>query len=159
MSTSYYDRVGSRGSDGKVMFTADRDKVNEKEVQSIIEEKWLCELHDFGMLCPIDFYATRDGRMVGVVEVKSRTHSSYKYPTVFLNVRKWLSLCLAETGLGVPALFVAKFTDCVKYIRVPDIDASRVKIGGTTKLVKSSTDIEPLIEVLIEDMQMLEERV
>jgi hypothetical protein len=36
-----------------------------------------------------------------------------------------------------------------------ELDASRVKIGGTAKIVKSASDIEPVIEVEIERMKKL----
>jgi hypothetical protein len=52
-----------------------------------------------------------------------------------------------EIGLGCPAIYVVKFTDIIFYIRIPDIPTSDIVIGGTTHLVQSYTDIEPLIRV------------
>jgi hypothetical protein len=84
---------------------------------------------------------------VGVGELKSRTHPRSQHPTVFLNLRKWLALCLAQAGLGVPAVFVVKFTDMVGWVSINQIDATRVRLGGCTRTVKSRNDIEPVIEV------------
>lgn len=74
---------------------------------------------------------------------------------MFLNVRKWLSLQFARTGLGVPAVFVVRWTDCVKWIDVSAIDASKFKIGGCNRIVKSRNDIEPVIEVSVSAMRFL----
>jgi hypothetical protein len=52
-----------------------------------------------------------------------------------------------EIGLGCPAIYVVKFTDGIFYIRIPDIPTSDIVIGGTRQVVKSHTDIEPLIRV------------
>lgn len=123
----------------------------------MVAAAFACDIRHFGDLSPIDWYAVRSGRIVGVLELKSRAHEERKYPTVFLNVRKWLALSLASVGLNVPAIFVAKFVDGVRWIKVQDVDASRIKIGGTKHIVKSSSDIEPLIEVPIASMARLQE--
>jgi hypothetical protein len=92
--------------------------------------------------------------MVGVLELKSRTHASDRYPTVFLNVRKWLALNLAAVGLGVPALFVVRFTDDVRWVRIGAV-AGAVRIAGCRSIVKATSDIEPVIQVPVPDMQAL----
>ena len=93
--------------------------------------------------------------LVGVLELKSRSHASTTYSTVFLNVRKWGSLMLYHLGLGCPALFVVRFTDEYRWINVLEIDASHMKMGGTKHLVKSHTDIEPVILVPVSLMQVI----
>ena len=90
--------------------------------------------------------------MVGCGELKTRSHSSSQYRTVFLNVRKWLALLMAENGLGVPSVFVVRFTDCVKWIKIADIDGTKIRIGGCKQIVKSRNDIEPVIEVPVRSM-------
>ncbi len=154
--TDYYGRTGAINSDGTPLFASDHDKVNESEVAKLINLRWSCELREFGNLSPVDFYALRDGRLVGVLEVKSRRMPSTKYDTVFLNVRKWLSLQLAGAGLGCPALFVVKFDDKTKWINVQDVDASKVRVGGCNRVVKSKSDIEPVIYVPISAMHDLD---
>lgn len=152
---NYYLRGETINSDGTPLFAIDYDKSNEDEVRSALEKAWKCEIKPFGRLCPIDYYSTRDGRMVGLLELKSRTHESTKYATVFLNVRKWIALLMGQNGLGVPAVFVVKFIDGIFYISVGDVDASKTKIGGTSKIVKSGSDIEPVIEVPISSMKRI----
>ena len=155
---TYSDRKGSTNSDGSPLFATDYDKAREAEICTLVEQEWHCSMMPFGPLCPVDFYAIRDGRMVGVMELKSRTHKAYHYPTVFLNVRKWIALSMASAGLGVPAIFMVRFTDEIRFINVAKVDATKFKMGGTKKIVKSHTDIEPVIEVPVTDMTALATR-
>ena len=155
MSGNYYNRTPGQNADGTPLFAADLDIQNEVEAIAVIEKKWTCTLHRFGLLCPVDFYATRHNRLVGVIELKSRHHPASRFPTVFLNLRKWFALTLAQNGLGVPAIFLAKWTDCIRYVPVDEVDARRVSIAGCARRVKSSTDIEPCIEVPVESMKLL----
>lgn len=153
MTGAYYSREAEPVGDGTLAFATKLDRRNEDRAARLLEAQWNCELHPFGALSPIDWYATRHGRIVAVAELKTRTHSSDRYPTVFLNVRKWLALSLAEAGLGVPALFAVSFTDGVRYVRNAEVDASQVRIGGCSRVVKSSSDVEPVIEVPLEAMK------
>lgn len=150
---SYYDRSTTLNLDGTPIFKTPEDEEHESAVAAKVETAWSCRLHSFGKLCPIDWWAERDGRMVGLLELKSRTHSSDTYPTVFLNVRKWLALTLAEVGLGVPAIFAVEFTDRLCYIPLSEVDGTQIAIGGTKHLVKSRSDIEPVVLVPIASMR------
>lgn len=152
-AASYYARKNVVHLDGTNVFQTHEDQENERLVATIIEGAWACELRSFGALSPIDWFAVRDGRVVGVLELKSRQHTSDKFATVFLNVRKWLALMLAEAGIGVPSIFAVKFTDKIMWVPVHDIEASRLRIGGCTRKVKSNSDVEPVIEVPVSIMR------
>lgn len=148
----YAQRRSGVNSDGTPTFATDEDRRNENAVSTILEATWKCELRPFGTLSPLDRYAIRDGRMVAIVEIKCRSHSSDRFATVFLNLRKWNSMMLACVGHGVPAVFVVKFTDRTGFINVAEIDASRIKIAGCSQRVKSGSDIEPVIEVEVSQL-------
>lgn len=148
MSATYYDRT----PDALGFFATEEDRKNEREVADQLEKVWFCALRSFGCVAPIDWYAFRDRRLLALIELKSRSHPSTKYPTVFLNVRKWLALSLASAGLGVPAIFVVRFTDGIWWVPLRKVNATDVRIGGCSREVKSETDIEPVIEVRIVDM-------
>lgn len=152
---TYYDREKIRHLDGTPVFANERDRANENSVAAIVEREWNCELRRFGDLSPVDWFAVRAGRIVGVIELKSRTHSAEHFPTVFLNVRKWLALQLAASGLGTPAVFIVKFTDGIKWISLSELAVNEVRIAGCRELVKSRSDIEPVIEVPVDDMHWL----
>lgn len=156
MATSYYQRTFRTNSDGGPLFANDLDKRNEADVQALVEEKWNCQVLPFGPLCPVDFYALRDGRPVGVLELKSRQHASDKYPTVFLNVRKWLALRMASLGMGCPAVFIVRFTDGIYYVPVDEIDTKVLTMGGTNTIVKSHTDREPVFHVAVASMKRMD---
>lgn len=143
----YYSRSATTFIDGTPIFKSSEDEANEHSVSSMITDSWGCECRSLGKLAPIDWVFMRSGRLVGVGELKSRSHKKSAYPTVFLNLRKWLALSLAQVGLGVPAVFVVKFTDAACWVPLNDIDAAKITLGGCRKTVKSRNDIEPVIEV------------
>jgi hypothetical protein len=152
---TYYDRTSATHIDGTPIFQNAEDRAKEDEIIKLVQAKWECQLGRFGALSPIDFYVRRQERVVGIVELKSRSHEIAKYPSAWLNVRKWLALQLAMMGLGVPAVWVVKFTDAAKWIYVKNIDARRMQMGGTLWRVKSDNDIEPVIYVPLEEMSNL----
>jgi len=131
------------------------DAAHERQVAAAIERCWQCQLHAFAPYAALDWFATRDDMLRAVIECKARSHAHDRYPTVFLNVRKWLALQLAAIGLGVPAMFVVKFTDTVLWTPV-GVEMGAVEIGGCARIVKSHADIEPVIEVPIEQMRALD---
>ena len=142
--------------DGTSVFQSEEDVFQERGVAKILREVWNCELTPFGALAPIDYFAARHGRVSAVVEIKCRSNSETKYETVYLNVRKWLALGLAQVGLGVPALFVVQFTGSIRYISWDEIDGRNLKIGGGSGIVRSRSDMEPVIEICIPDMRVIE---
>lgn len=154
--TNYYDRTNL--VTGAPVFSNDEDRRNEDEVATMLAAYWKCEIHRFGPFDPIDFYAMRHGHLVGLIECKARTHTVNDYPTVFLNLRKWLALTLGSAGFGVSAIYVARFADGeVRWINVSHIDShhSKVKMLGCKRKVKSYTDVEPVILVPIASMHKL----
>lgn len=143
--------------DGSRMLKTPEDQENENKVAAAIEAAWQVELRAFGFMSPIDWYAIRQGRLIGVVELKSRSHGQADYSTVFLSVRKWLTLLLAAEGLGVPALYVIRFTDGIRWVRIADVDPRRLRIGGRAER-RGHSETEPLIEVPVNSMKTLDAR-
>lgn len=159
MKSTYYDRSGAKHLDGSVVFGNDADRASEDEVAAVIETAWKCQLRRFGALSPVDWYAVRMERLAGVVELKTRSHVKAQYPTVFLNVRKWMALSMAADGLGVPAIFVVRFTDGIYWTSLSQIDPrgpnGYVPIGGCSRRVKADNDREPVIEVPVKALKLL----
>lgn len=142
-------RIPTAHTDGSPIYSNAADAAHEREVAALCERAWDCELRHFGKLAAVDWYALRHGRVIGVAELKARTHEIGRHPSVWLNVRKWLALQLTAIGLGVPALFVVRFTDGVQWIDVRQINtAGRLAMRGT----RGTDDAEPVIEVGVEDM-------
>ena len=155
---NYYNRRPVQHIDGTLVFQNEQDRESERDVAKKLEIAWQCSVHSFGALSPIDWYAVRDGRTTALLELKARTHPADKYPTVFLNVRKWLALSLGACGMGVPAIFVVKFTDQIRWTPLASVDARDHRIAGCATLVKSVNDIEPVIEVPVSQMTELREQ-
>ena len=150
---NYYQRKPTFTPSGAPLFSNASDQASELETRQILGYLWDCEIKPFGQLSPVDFFAVREGSLVAVLELKTRSHASSKYPTVFLNLRKWGSLMLYHLGLDCPAFYVVRFTDGFRYINITSVDASKMKITGTKHIVKSHTDIEPIILVPVKDME------
>jgi len=149
---TYYDREPRMGH---AFSTAD-DIAKQAAVRRACERVWHCTMRPFGSYAPIDYYAERDNTLVAVVEIKCRDHPMGKHDTVWLNVRKWLALSLASVGLGVAPIYVVGFTDALCWVDVRTIDASRVQIAGCRRVVKSHSDIEPVIDIPIGQLRPLE---
>lgn len=132
------------------VYATELDRANEDEIAALLGVAWGCDLRSFGAFAPLDWYAQRGGALVAVLELKCRTHPTDRYPTVYLAVRKWLALNLAAVGLDVPALFVVRFTDQVRYLRV-GAEAMPARILGRRDR-GAPLDIEPIIEVPVEAM-------
>lgn len=158
-AASYYTRENVVHLDGTRIFQNAGDRAAEDAVAHQVTRAWNCDVCRFGALSAVDWYATRHGRVVGVLELKSRSHALAKYPTVFLNVRKWLALQLAAVGMGVPAIFVVRFTDALTWAPLADIDPRAVRIAGCSRRVKSDNDVEPVIDVPVAAMRRIEEEV
>jgi hypothetical protein len=155
---NYYSRQPATHMDGSLIFQTAEDRAVEKSVAQLVETAWQCNVKPFGALSTVDWFAEENGRMVGVLELKNRAHASTKYPTVFLNVRKWLALQLAAIGLGCPAIFVVKFEDGVFWIPIADVDATNHRISGCSqaRAVRAVSQVEPIIEVDISAMRKLD---
>lgn len=154
--SDYYDRTNA--VTGAPVFANAEDTRNEEEVAGLFAAMWGCEVHRFGPFDPIDFYVMRKGHLVGLLECKSRTHTIDEWPTVFLNLRKWMALTMGSCGFGVSAIYVARFKGGdIRWINVSHINAhhSKVKMGGCSRVVKSHTDVEPVILVPIKSMHEL----
>lgn len=150
--SDYYARIVSTFIDGSPIFKTEADEKNEREISEAISSNWGCECGSFGKLAPIDWYFVRDGRLVGIGELKTAGYVSTKYGNAILNVRKWLALSLASVGLGVPAVFVVRFEDGDFWVHLSDIDAKNTRVMGLKKVMKSRNDREPCILVPVSTM-------
>lgn len=156
MAKQYTDRAITMNSDGSPLSALELDKAREEKTRIAVEAAWSCQLHSFGHLCPIDWWAEQDGRMVGVLELKSRNHEIDTYPTVVLNVRKWIALSMASLGLAVPAIAAFRFLDeSVRWIKLTQVDATRHRIMTSGQRWQTENDREPVIDIPIDRLKTL----
>jgi hypothetical protein len=143
-------------SNSMPVFCTDEDKANEDAAAAAMGAAWGCVLKSFGAFCPIDFYAERDGRIVGIVEFKRRAMLSTEHASVFLSFRKWIALSMGSMGLGCPAIFAVQFNDGMKYINVADAHGAPVSMGGVAAAnVVTRNHIEPMLNIPIHWMHDL----
>lgn len=156
--SSYYDRPRNELIDGSAIFQTYEDRKSETEVAQLLAEAWACNVRSFGALAVVDWYAERHGRLIGILELKTRSHPHAKYPTVFLNVRKWFALTMGSMGMRVPAIYVVRFDDGVRWVPLTGIDPSRHRMAGCAHIVKNDNDIEPVIDIPIEKFALVAAR-
>lgn len=135
--------------DGTRIYQTPEQERAEFEVAQYVAKCTKSIVSKFSKLSPIDWYAQRYDRLAGVLELKDREHPTTKYNTVYLSVRKWMALLMAQNGLGIPGIFVARFTDGpVLWIRATD-----VKPNKTIRILGAPDDKEPMIDVPLADMK------
>jgi hypothetical protein len=118
------------------------------EVAELLAAAWRCDVHGFrDPYSPLDYWLERDGKLCGFAELKARSHSIERFPTVYLASRKWLALELAGERHDVAAVFVCKFTDRLCWIRATDVDAARHTIVARVREPAGANDREPVIEI------------
>jgi hypothetical protein len=119
--------------DGSWVYQTPEIRAAQRKVADDLGRRWCCQICDFPLLTPVDWYGERHGRIVSVLELKSRNFESTRYPTTFLAMRKWMLLSEYACGLAVPALFVVKFTDGLRYILIKQVDARHHRIVETAE--------------------------
>ncbi len=153
----YEQRTHTVNEQGLRGFASASDREAEDRAAAILEAKWDCKLHRYEPFDSIDWYASRNGLTIAFVELKARSHQSGTFPTVYLNFRKYLTLMLAWQSTGKKCVFVVQFRDQLRGINVLDIDATRLPVLGCRNRVKSPLDIEPVIEVPVSSMKVIQQ--
>jgi hypothetical protein len=116
---------------GTSQLTPPADVAREDACADELAALWGCTVHRFPPLTAVDYYAERDGRVVGVIEIKTHPHPSTLHSRCYIDAHKLLALDLAALSFGVPAILIKRFTDGMFSIRVGDIDrATPVRVMG-----------------------------
>lgn len=74
------------------LYESAADLKNEKAIVSFLEERWNCEADKLKIACEVDYSLTKNGKIVGIMEIKCR---KYDYKTldgwggVILSAHKW----------------------------------------------------------------------
>lgn len=89
-----------------------------------------CDLDVSAPLSPVDYVARREGRLVGLVEVKVRASPMRRYPTYVVSLAKLATMQALAAVAGVPAIIAVGWSDAVGWAR-PD-DVTDVTVGGRT---------------------------
>jgi hypothetical protein len=153
----YEERTHTINEQGIRCFASPADRDAEDHAAAILERRWGLQLHRYEPFDQIDWYGSRNGMTVAFIELKTRSHGSESFPTVFMNYRKYLALFMSWQATGKKCLFVVQFTDGIRAVNVLDIDATQLPLRGCRRIVKSPLDIEPVIEVPVCSMVPISE--
>ena len=132
------------------------DLANENAIKQDLERAWRCTLHHLPHLYHVDFYAERDDKLLAWVEVKQRSCTSTKYPTVFLNRDKKYKHLIAHAHTAL-AFFVVRWADGVtRYMNVFDVRQEWLGVGGEhNRWGDGGHDLESVFEIPIDEMKVL----
>lgn len=147
-----------QGRNANGLFHGPQDVEREARIQYALEAYWGCQLHTFGPAYVLDWSATRNGKVVAVIEAKARSHHSDRYGTVYLNPRKLAALIEHGRLMNALPLYVVEFLDGIRWIDVRNVDPQRQTFGGRSYQIWTRNDRELLIEVPVNEMKRLHEQ-
>lgn len=134
----------------------DRDRqagaAGEDRVSEILAERWKCQVRPSPRFAHYDLELDRNGRMVAIVEVKTRRCRSDKYETTYITLDKWYRLFDLSRALEIPAFYVVNFTDEIRFIDATRIDPRNFETCGRTDRPYMRHDISTKILVPVVDM-------
>lgn len=114
------------------------DLDRQEAVAKRLEALWNVELVRTAEMSKIDYVATRDGEMVGLIEVKGRLIPSTQYQQTTMDSAKLGWMRLAADIHGVPALVVVQWTDKAAYFepkitQVDKLSTDATRVGDIPK--------------------------
>lgn len=89
------------------------DREAERTVADAIRRSWRCSLEPTPTLAPVDFLARRDGKLVGLIEVKVRKNKIGAYQTYMIAASKLTTMLQLENMMGVPAILAVGWSDAI----------------------------------------------
>lgn len=91
------------------------DEVNERQLASLLERKWQCQMQRQMKYAQFDYVALRGKKIQAFVEMRHRGVKHNKYPTCFISLTKLLMAQNLKNVCNVPCLFVVQWTDVTGY--------------------------------------------
>ncbi len=91
------------------------DEVNERQLASLLENKWQCKMQRQMKYAQFDYVALRGKKIQAFVEMRHRGVEHNKYPTCFISLTKLLMAQNLKNVCNVPCLFVVQWTDVIGY--------------------------------------------
>jgi hypothetical protein len=129
----------------------------ETQVASHLAAVWTADAVKLPRFYKCDWALRRGKKVAALLEIKCRKNAADKYPTIILSSDKWSYLRQMDAALNVPALFVAKFTDGIRYIRPATSHNFTVEMGGRFDR-GDWQDMEPVIHIPISEMIKIESK-
>ena len=135
----------------------EQDHAFESEIAAKMEAKGYTMVK-LPELCAADFLVAKDEKVVGIIECRTRSCESTKYPTLFFGISKFGQLMQVGGGFMVPVKLVVRFADCTKWIDLSYLKTETWAKGNADRGAMThvrSTDNEACWLIPIKDMKTL----
>ena len=103
----------------------------------------------------MDFAITRDGVIIGLVEVKCRKYSKHAFSTYMISMSK-LVAAAGYSSIGIGCILLVQWTDSMGWVKM-DGDNWKVRIGGR-KDRNDWQDVEPVTHIPIAEFKEVLQR-
>ena len=132
------------------------DKKNQTIATKVFAEKMNCEVHTYPQLWPVDGYAYRGKKVLGMLEIKG---ASKVRDIGYLNFRKYINLRDATriSNNSIPGYLAIYDDEGLHWIDVKElgvtVQVEMAMVGYT--ILKSQADIEPAFRIKKSDMHLI----
>lgn len=129
------------------------DQRAERETAAQLRAAWGWELSRFPALSEADWLAHKAGRIVAVVELKTRTHLYGRYDTYLLSAHKWVDVRALAHVWRVEPVLVIRFGNGELFWA--DLDVAKVvavQLGGRRDR-GDPQDVEPCVHLPIDQLR------
>ena len=132
------------------------DKKNQTRATKVFAEKMNCQVHTYPQLWPVDGYAYRGRKVLGMLEIKG---ASKVRDIGYLNFRKYINLRDATriSNNSIPGYLAIYDDEGLHWIDVKELGVTvkvEMAIVGYT-ILKSQADIEPAFRIKKSDMHLI----
>jgi hypothetical protein len=121
------------------------DLANETTAQEVIEAEFKCKLHKLPVSYHADWVATRNNKVVAVIEFKKRTVDKNRYATTFIFVDKWMNGIRLSDTMAVPFMLFIEWTDGLYWHHVGSTPVEFTMGGRTDR--GDPQDIQPSVHI------------
>ena len=133
------------------------DRKNQTTATKVFAKKMKCKVHTYPQLWPVDGYAYREKKVLGMLEIKG---ASKVRNIGYLNFRKYINLRDATrvSNNSIPGYFVIYDDDGLHWIDIKElgvtVEVEMAMVGYT--ILKSQADIEPAFRIKKSDMKHMD---
>lgn len=133
------------------IYETETDRQKEFQVRQYLATAWDCDYEESPELSFVDCKLTNpDGSIAALVEIKTRTNASTKYPTYMLSAHKWRNALHMANEYRVPFMLVVQFTDGIYAAKIRN-DYEIAKGGRTDR--NDLMDIEDCVFIPMSDFR------
>ena len=119
------------------------DEVNERQLASLLENKWQCKMQRQMKYAQFDYVALRGKKIQAFVEMRHRGVEHNKYPTCFISLTKLLRANELKQTTGLPCFFVVSWLDRSGWINLDQI--FKLKRSGKKWSRRNNPEISELL--------------